>query len=382
MAENSENSGEKTEKPSERQIKENLSSGQVARSRDLITALGSLLMFLFLGYSGLLSTFFTQLFRGYDDLIASADLAMYGVDTILHERFSYFPTLFLSMFAVSFLCAVASAAMTAPLFFSWKVVSPKWQRINPVEGIKKVISTKGGVEVIKALLKSSLLILVLYLLQMHYFEKVFSYHSTSILHASQFGGKVLLASAIWFSLILVLLAVPDAFWQKYSVAKDQMLTRQQAKESQKNEEGSPESKQRLRRIQRQKASVDRKKMLDSVPDADVIITNPEHFAVALQYTPEHNKAPVVIAKGVDFLAELITQKAHFSQKPVLIQPMLTRALYYHSDVGQEVAPDLYNAVARIMVYLYQLDQYRHKRLSARPKSPVINIPDKYDYLKS
>ena len=384
MADNADQSADKTEEPSERQLQKNRQSGQVARSRDLMTAINGLLLFVFVGVeaSGAMADALLSLFHDYEYLVAQAATERQWFSDVLQNRFHFFPSVFVPMMLVTLVSSVLGAASSGPLIFSGKVVGFKLQRINPVQGIGKLFSSKGAVEVVKALMKTVILGAGLYGFLQFYFSTLVGRPITSLPAMVKHGGNILLWAGIGFSLMLLVMAIPDVFWQRYRTRKDQMQTRQQAKESQKNEEGSPESRQRLRRVQRQQAAAVQKKMLDAVPDADVIVTNPEHYAVALRYQPEQDAAPVVIAKGVDFIAALITDKARQASKPVLVQPMLTRALYYHTEVGQPVAPDLYNAVARIMVYLYQLDQYRQHSLPERPRSPVIKVPEKYDYLKT
>ncbi|MFK0572415.1 flagellar biosynthesis protein FlhB [Endozoicomonas sp.] len=380
---------EKTEEPSERQLLKSRKEGQVSRSRDLMIALHSLSVFLFLGFSDLASQVMSGVFGGaypgsvprpLSETLGNTDFQAGWLMDRLRDAFALFPELLVPVAMVVIPAVVAGALMSGPFIFSLKVIAPKAQRISPAEGIKRIFSSKGLAEVIRATVKTLLLGLCLFFIIRYHFVEIMALSQWPLRDATLRGLQILLSAGLSLSLTLLLIAVPDVLWQKHSFRKKQMTTRQQARENLKDEEGSRESRERMRRTQLQKASVVRKKMLDAVPGADIIITNPDHFAVALQYRPGEQRAPVLIARGVDFLADLIISLGRRAGKPVMIQPMLARALYYHTEVDQEIAPDLYNAVAKIMVYLYQLNRYRSGQSKHNPGPPVIRVPDKYQYL--
>ncbi|WP_257285674.1 flagellar biosynthesis protein FlhB [Endozoicomonas sp. SESOKO1] len=383
-SEQQEQGSEPTEQPSERQKKKALQEGQVSRSRDLMIAMPSLAIFLLLGYA----RYFDQienvmsLLARVDTPLSDASEATESILNSLQAAFSLFPAVMISMFLVILLSVTAGALISGPFIFSVNIVAPKARRINPVSGLKRIFSVQGLAEVIRASLKTLLLALGLFLIMRYRLPEIMALRSYPVPVATTRALTLLLSSGLGLSCVLMVIAAVDVVWQKHRLRKQQLLTRQQVKDNLKNEDVSPQTRQRIRQTRQKLASVIRKKMLDAIPDADLVLTNPSHFAVALKYQPDRHRAPVLVARGVDHMAELIISIGRSAGKPVLIQPMLTRALYYHTEIDQEIAPDLYQAVAKIMVYLYQLDRYRTHQSTFCPGSPNIQIPEKYQHSSS
>ncbi len=390
-SEQQEQGSEPTEQPSERQQHKALQEGQVSRSRDLMIAMQSLAVFLLLGYAHYfdhIETVISMLAQVDSPLNNSVGNNGVGNDApgthasimeSLRLAFSVFPGVMITLSLVIALSATAGALISGPFIFSLKIVAPKARRINPVSGLKRICSAQGLAEVVRALLKTLLLAVALYLIMRYRLPEIMALSTGSVPTAATRAFMLLLSTGLGLSCVLMIIAAVDVVWQKHRLRKQQLLTRQQVKDNLKNEDGSPEARQRIRQARQKLASVIRRKMLNAIPDADLVLTNPSHFAVALKYQPDSHRAPVLVARGVDHMAELIISIGRSAGKPVLIQPMLTRALYYHTEVDQEISPDLYQAVAKIMVYLYQLDRYRTHQSTFCPGSPNIQIPEKYQH---
>ena len=349
---------EATEQPSERQKHKARQQGQVARSRDLMMALQLLAGFLLLDQSNDVGQIVVNMaMLGQIDSVVT-DTNTDGLAVLLTRlkaAFALLPCLLITLYLVTVTGAIAGAWFSGPMIFSFKVVAPQAQRINPVSGLQRIFSRQGLAEVIRALLKTILLASALYLLFQGFHREIMALDAyPTPVRATIRALHIVLWSALSLSLMMLLIAMADVFWQKHRTQKQQLLTRQQVKDNLKNEEGSPQTRQRIRQTQQKMSSMVRQKMLDAIPDADLILSNPSHYAV-------------IISIG------------RSAGKPVLVQPLLTRALYYHTEPGQEIAPDLYQAVARVMVYLYQLDRYRTRQSTYCPSTPTIQVPKKYQH---
>ncbi|MBO9495262.1 EscU/YscU/HrcU family type III secretion system export apparatus switch protein [Thalassotalea sp. G20_0] len=378
-SEQQEQGSEPTEQPSERQKKKALQEGQVSRSRDLMIAMQSLAIFLLLGnsrYFDQIDTVITMLAQVDAPL---NDASQASIMDSLQTAFSVFPAVMITMSLVIVFSVTAGALISGPFIFSLTIVAAKARRINPVAGLKRICSVQGLAEVVRASLKTLLLAVALFLIIRYRLPEIMALRTYPVPMAATRALTLLLSTGLGLSCVLMVIAAGDVVWQKHRLRKQQLLTRQQVKDNLKNEDGSPQTRQRIRQARQKLAAVTRRKMLDAIPGADLVLTNPGHFAVVLKYQPDSDRAPVLVARGVDHMAELIISIGRSAGKPVLIQPMLTRALYYHTDIDQEIAPDLYQAVAKIMVYLYQLDRYRTHQSTFCPSSPNIQIPEKYQH---
>ncbi|WP_422447113.1 MULTISPECIES: EscU/YscU/HrcU family type III secretion system export apparatus switch protein [unclassified Endozoicomonas] len=383
-SEQQEQGSEPTEQPSERQKKKALQEGQVSRSRDLMIAMQTLAIFLLLGHSRYFDQIDTviAMLAQVDAPLSDASGAHASIMDSLQTAFSVFPSVMITMSLVVVVSVTAGALISGPFIFSVTIVAAKARRINPVAGLKRICSVQGLAEVVRASLKTLLLAVALFLIIRYRLPEIMALRNYPVPMAATRALTLLLSTGLALSGVLMVIAAGDVVWQKHRLQKQQLLTRQQVKDNLKNEDGSPQTRQRIRQTRQKLAAVTRKKMLDAIPGADLVLTNPGHFAVVLKYQPDSYRAPVLVARGVDHMAELIISIGRSAGKPVLIQPMLTRALYYHTDIDQEIAPDLYQAVAKIMVYLYQLDRYRTHQSTFCPSSPNIQIPEKYQHSSS
>ncbi|MCH8152456.1 MAG: flagellar biosynthesis protein FlhB [Planctomycetes bacterium] len=236
--------------------------------------------------------------------------------------------------------------------FAPKAVMPKLSKLNPMNGLKRIFGISGLVKVSLDTLKVALVITVAVVTMMQYREQIVVLPYLSVMQCLAESAKMMLDLALRLIAILLILGVFDLLFQRWKHKQDLKMTKHQVKDELKQTEGDPETKRRRMRMQQQIAM---QRVASAVPKADVVVTNPEHVSVAIQYDAQRMNAPTVIAKGADYLALRIRQIALLRGIPVVQRPPLARALYRQVDVGQEVPPDFYKVVAEILAFVYQLN---------------------------
>ncbi|MDD5241229.1 MAG: flagellar biosynthesis protein FlhB [Sulfuricella sp.] len=361
---------EKTEPASSRRIEQAREKGQVARSRELATF--TVLMAAGVG----LMVMGPQLMDSLIGLMR-AGLVLGRADAFdpllmlarLHQQ-----SLSMLIVFLPFILLMVVAALFAPLalsgwLFSFQALQPDFGRINPIKGIGRLFSVNSLVELAKALAKSAVIGGVAYWVIMHHKEAMFSLVSEplnqSIAHLGNLLGTAFL-SITGSMILIVAVDVPFQLWQHASKLK---MTKEEVRQEYKEMEGSPEVKAQIRRMQREMA---RRRMMAEVPKADVIVTNPTHYAVALRYQDRSMGAPIVIAKGSALLAARIRELGEEHHVPILEAPPLARALYSHAELGEEIPSALYTAVAEVLAYVYQLRSYEAGQGTA--PLPPKNLP--------
>jgi len=273
-----------------------------------------------------------------------------------------------------FLLAIA-AAIATPFMIGGAVISPKafqidFNRLDPSQGLSRMFSWQSVAELVKAILKALLIGGVLYWVVRHEQDRLFALLGQPIETALVSFAEVLLHSFLALVAGLALIAlidVPFQLWQYHDRLK---MTNEELKREARESEGDPHLKARIRSQQRELA---RSRMMSEVPKADVVVTNPSHFAVALKYETGRMAAPVVVAKGMNLIAQRIRDIAGENQVPVLEAPPLARALYRHADVGDQIPATLYTAVAEVMAYVYQLHQFAASAGALLPPVPPVAI---------
>ena len=352
MAENDDQ--ERTEQPSEKRLREAREKGDIPRSRDLSGALVTL--------------------AGVAALLSGSERAMSHARTIYHLGLDYsrealfsdaLPARVLGMavrealmlfapVAVATLLAVfAGPVLVGGISFSGQALQPKFDRLNPVAGLGRIFAMRGLVELGKALLKLLFIGGALALLLKHSVDELQALGRADVALGVARAMSLLGRSALLFGALLALIGGADALYQKFDHAKRLRMTRQELKDEAKETEGNPELKGRIRQVQ---FEMSRRRMMEELPKADVIVTNPTHFAVALKYDESGAGAPRVIAKGVDVLAQQIRLVASGLRIPMVEAPPLARALYATTSLGREIPVSLYVAVAQVLAYVYQLKQ--------------------------
>lgn len=371
MAEN-ENGQDKTEDPTDKKRSDARKEGQIARSKELNT-----LAIVMAGAIGLLV-------EG-PNIAEAMSYMMTSNFTITREALmdeGSMGKMLLStgklalVVMMPFLLVMLAAAIIGPIslggwLFATKSMAPKFSRMNPFAGLKRMFSATALIELVKSFGKF-VIVLVVALLVLD-LEKdalvsiAYEPLDRAIIHSLLVVGW----STLWMACGLIFIAALDVPFQLWEAHKKLLMTKQEVRDEHKNSEGSPEIKQRIRQLQREASQ---RRMMESVPEADVIITNPTHFAVALKYDPEQGGAPMLVAKGVDFVALKIREIGAHNQILILESPGLARSIYYSTDIDQEIPAGLYLAVAQVLAYVYQIRQY-HAGQGKRP-DPLgdITIP--------
>lgn len=366
---------DKTELPTARRLSKAREEGQVARSIELPAAavvIGSLVLLMLMG--SWLVNHMASLFAGgfvFDrKMLEKPELlpALFG-----QHAFDAF-LLILPIVIFTMLAAVVASSMTGGFLLAFKAIQPKGAKLNPVEGIKRIFGPQAWVELGKALLKFTLVSMVLWASLLTNMDSLVQIGRMGLEPALTAAGSMILESAVWVALSLAVIAMIDVPWQKHQFIKRMRMTKQEIKDEFKEMEGRPEVKAQIRRRQREMAGA---RMMQRIKDADVVITNPEHFAVALEYDPTGDGAPIVVAKGSDHMAARIREEAAQHGIQLFEAPPLARALYFTTELEEQVPEALYHAVAQVIAYVFSLEaaspgQRTHPR-------PAISVPESMLY---
>jgi len=357
---------ERTEDATPRRRQQAKEKGQVARSKELasvsvlVSGAVALMWFgnsLAIHLSRIMARLFSLKREEIFDLDKLFDIALGSISSII------FPLVLILI--MLFISALIGAAGIGGIQFSAEAARPKLNKLNPLSGLKRMFGMQSWVELIKSILKVSLVAGVAFYLIQSYQRELFQL-SLDIFPRNIFHAlDILLRFVLLIScslLIIVAIDIPFQIWQHSNQLK---MTKQEVKDEFKDTEGKPEVKGRIRMLQREAAQ---RRMMSDVPEADVIVTNPEHFSVALRYNQGTDKAPIVVAKGVDHIALKIREIAREHDVFIVQAPPLARALYHTTELEQEIPDQLFIAVAQVLAYIFQLKQYRKKG----GQRPVLN----------
>ncbi|MYN41298.1 flagellar type III secretion system protein FlhB [Duganella sp. FT109W] len=358
--------GDKTEKASQQKLKKSRQEGQVVRSRDLSTAIGilvSLKLFVYLlpGYMAEFHEIFHQSFAPLD-----SDGA---IDNALSIVFSSAMWLLIKMLLPLFvvpLFIMLGAMVPGGWVMSMKHWEPKMSRMSPMENIGRLFSGKHAFELLISIGKAGVLIAVLIHVARSTVPQYTHLQMMPMGQAMMNGSNLMLDGLMSLVAVFIIFALIDVPAQAFFFAKNQRMSKQDLKEEHKSTEGRPEVKGRIRQLQRAMA---RRSARKTVPTADVVIVNPEHYAVALKYDAGKAEAPYVVAKGVDEMALYIKQLAAEFKIEVMELPPLARAIYNTSQVNQQIPVQLYQAVSQVLNYVLQLQAFRAGRRNAEPVRP-------------
>jgi flagellar biosynthetic protein FlhB len=363
---------DRTESPTQKRLDEARKKGQVPRSRDLnaaaVVLTGGLGLY---GLGGVMGGRLQDLMRTGLSLSGAQSI---NADAMLQQLTA--SALQGALAAAPLLGLLLAAAVIAPLAiggwtFSTEALVPDFGRLNPASGIARVFSTRGLFELLKALARVAVIgtvaTVVLWLQFPRFTALGREAVGVGIGHALSLCGTALIALACGMAFI-AMIDVPLALWQHYRALR---MTREEIRDESKESEGNPEVRGRVRRLQRDLAS---RRMMEEVPKADVIITNPTHYAVALRYDDKRMRAPVVVAKGADYVAQRIRELATEHRVALVEAPPLARTLYAHCELGDEIPARLYAAVAKVLTYVYQLRTAR-RRGTRPPEPPQVQVPE-------
>jgi len=368
---------EKTEPASPRRLEKAREEGNVARSRELVTfvLLSTAVAGLWLTADSLGSTLRAALGRGLRfERAAAFDTSYMLAQTGLMAMQSLIALA--PLFGMLVLAALVAPLMLGGWLFSAKAIGPKFDKLDPIAGIKRLFSAQSLAELLKALAKSLLIGGVAWLVIMADMGKV-----TAMMAQSERAAlpQMILLVAHHCALItasLLLIALVDVPYQLWSHYRKLRMSREDLRQEHKESEGDPHIKAQIRRQQQQMA---RRRMMSEVPKADIVVTNPTHFAVALKYDDKAMRAPRVVAKGVDAVAERIREIARENKIAILEAPPLTRSLYKHTKLGDEIPTGLYTAVAEVLAWVYQLKRWKDEGGEA-PRTPAdLPVPEALEY---
>ncbi len=270
----------------------------------------------------------------------------------------------LPILAVAFLASLLAEAMQTGFVFSLDPLSPKLEKINPLEGFKKMFSLQGLVELIKSMLKIGIVFYIAWLAIKEDLPLIIVISQATPWDILKLGGEITYKIALRVGLFYIIVAILDYLYRRWEYMrnmKNLKMTKQEVKEEYKRLEGDPMVKQRMRDLQRQAAH---QRMMGSVPQADVVVTNPTHIAVALKYKTEAMPAPIVLAKGQRKIAEEIKQIAESHEISIIENEPLARSIYRTTKVNQSIPPELYQAVAEVLAYVYKIKKDRQDRQKA------------------
>jgi len=365
---------ERTEEATPKRKQDARKKGDIPRSKDLTTMMMLMAAAVSImtlgpgmvnGITGVMKSFFL---RAADTHIAARELPAIFLTAIDHIVLSMLPFVI-----VMVLVAIVSPMLMSGWNFSIEAIKFKGDKLNPISGIKRVFGVNGVIEMVKTVLKFLVIAVFAVFLIWHQLPEILSIGRgdimSSLKHAAELvSWTFLLVSAT--TILIVAVDVPQQLWQ-YS--KKLKMTREQVKQEHKDTEGMPEVKSRLRQKQQEMAQ---RRMMEEVPKADVIVTNPTHFSVALKYDSENMGAPKVVAKGADEIAFRIREVARANNVPILETPPLARALYYSTKVNQEIPAGLYKAVAQVLAYVFQL-RTNPRATEIRSIPEDLPIPDEF-----
>jgi len=350
---------EKTEEPTPKRLQKAREEGNVAKSAEFnsvfILFFGLLTLYVLSGtILNHLTSFFKRIFRQGGNFVIHTD----SVQTLFAESLNTAVTLLTPLMLVTIVIGVGINLAQFGFLFTTKTLQPKASRLDPVAGFKKLFSLKSFVELIKNIVKVLIVALIAYwTISSQKDEYILLMHENvagimKFIYGSAFG------LALYASGALLALAFLDFLYQKWQYRKDMRMSKQEIKDEIKDAEGDPLIKSTIRSLQRERS---RQRMMDAVPEADVVVTNPTHLAVALEYDPEKMAAPKVLAMGARLIAQKIKEIARDHDIPIYENKPLAQSLYKSCKVDQQIPLELFHAVAEVFAYVYQL---KHKKAGA------------------
>jgi len=350
--------GEKTEPATAKKLEDARKEGQVAKSREIANGIGLLSLFLILkfwvGHMGLqMMEIFGGIYNRIPDMVTFWHGEMPWTDTgivfrqlVLNVIIIIAPILLIG-FLLAFVCDLVQVKWRPTA----KPLMPKFSKLNPLKGFKKILSVSSLVELIKSIAKIGLIVYICYGYLKEKWVYVLNLYDVGLMQALGTIAETVTDLGIRISAVYMIIAFADMAYQRIKFKNDMKMTKQEVKEEYKQQEGDPQVKGK---IKQKMLEVSRRRMMQELPQADVVITNPTHYAVAVKYDPEVADAPVVIAKGEDYLAARIKEVAKENRIEIVENKPLARMLYANVDVGQAIPPELYQAVAEVLAFVYHL----------------------------
>ncbi len=375
MAEEAAQGGERTEEPSQRRLQEAREHGQVPRSRELTsfaTMIGGSVALIVTGsaLAGRMSELMRRCMALDAHSLEDPDAMMSGLGNAAALALTGLLPIFASLIVAVLLASIALGGWN----FAPAALVPDFARLSPFEGLKRLVGLRGLTELGKALLKLAVVGGVCAAVVAWLFGDVLALGRMAPRAAIGRGTGLLSWAFVWLCSSLALVAVVDVPLQLFQFKRSLRMTRQELRDELKEHDGNPQTRQRIRQMQQAQA---RRRMMHKVPTADVVIVNPTHFAVALKYEPKSMRAPLVVAKGVDLVAQNIRRIAEEHRVPVFESPRLARALYKSTDLNREIPAGLYMAVAQVLSYIFRV-RALNPTAAARMARPDPKLGDEYN----
>lgn len=371
-------SGEKTEEPTAKKLSDARKKGQIARSKDLGTffvLVGSACAMLLMGKS--LANAMANMMSHLFSINRQEAMDVNALFKVINDGVYQVVTPLLWIFFIIMLAAVIGNTLLGGMSFSGEAMAPKASKLSPMAGFKRMFGVQAVVELIKSILKFFVIFIVAFLLLSGLFEQILGLSRETIPNNFEHAVTMLLWMFLVLALSIGVIVVIDAPYQVWNHNRQLKMTKQEIKDEHKSSEGSPEVKGRIRRTQYE---MSQRRMMQDVPDSDVVITNPTHFSIALKYDAAVGGAPVLSAKGVDEMAIHIRTIAKEHNIEIIQSPALARSLYYTAEVGEDIPEELFAAVAQVLAFIFQLNE--HKKGNAKKPIPVakeLPIPDEFRY---
>ncbi len=380
---------EKTEEATPKRLEKAKEEGQIARSRELATTFilmgGALGVWIF---SGQLATRFGEVMRHNLSFDRRAILDERVLFAQLGDSLFAVLVVLVWLLFIMFVLGILANIVQGGWLLSAKPLLPRMERLNPIEGLKRMFSLKALVELFKAVAKFLLVVIVAIAVLAAFQSSLLDIGKQDVRPAIAHAGSVILWSALALAAVTIIIAAVDVPFQQYEHRKKLRMTRQEVRDELKDTEGRPEVKSRIRQLQRELAN---SRMMAAVPEADVVITNPEHFSVALRYDTSASLsaggvsgAPVLVAKGSDMLALKIREIASFHDVPIVESPVLARAIFYTTELDSEIPEKLYLAIAQVLAFIHQVrarmrNRYDPSGAELRSLQQKLDVPEDYQF---
>ena len=371
MADQQDESQEKTEEPTARRLSKAREEGQIARSTEITIAASviSVAIYIYLFGSSLLGNVANIFARGlvFDSLAVLEPQVAAGrlADAMVEALLTILPILILTGVVV-----LVCSGLIGGYNFSWKSLQPKASKFNPIAGFKRMFGIQALVNLGKSIAKFLLVGGVTYLLIDASITEFAEISLMALEPGLTASASIITMAFLVASSTLIIIALIDAPYQVYQHNQKMKMSLKEVKDERKDTEGSPEVKQRIRQKQREVSAA---RMLEAIAEADVVITNPEHFAVALAYDPSSEDPPKVVAKGTDIMAERIRERAGEEGVPLFQSPVLARALFFTTEIEAFIPEPLFEAVAQVIAYIFNINSIN--RSSNLRDKPVPRVPD-------
>ena len=345
-----ENFQEKTEEPTDKRLEDSKKKGQVAQSREISSSM--IIMFSAIFFSFMMAQVFGEMFRVYMTFVrnSNVDINVSNIQGILSFGVYRWMYLVVPVFGLLIFITIGGSILQTGFMWSSEALKFNPASMNPVEGIKKLFNKKSFVEVLKAVIKIVILSYIAYGLITNELPNIYTLTDRDIGSIIGYLGRTAFKLTMKVGVVFLFIAGLDYLYQRWQHRKDLMMTLQEVKEEQKERDGNPLVKSRIRSLQREMA---RHRMIEDVKTADVIVTNPTHFAVALKYKAGDMPAPKVIAKGAGFIALRIKEVGIEHRVPVIENKLLARGLYYAVNVGNFIPEEFYLIVAELLAEVYK-----------------------------